>query len=273
MLSMDHIVSFFPQSLRPFRRNILREYLQCKILEAVFSSDTGRRLAFLGGTAIHIVHGNPRFSEDLDFDTRDLSMEEFEHVARDARRALSLEGFEVELATIEKGNFRANLKFIGLLQRMGITGHREEKLLIHLDAEPQNFEYEPQLTMLHAFDVFCRIKVVPVDVLLSQKIGCILQRPRPLGRDFYDVLFLWGKTRPNEEYLAQKIGIASMDELWSALEKRCASVDLKKLSADLIPFVADSSEVEKIILFPDFITAQRRQPDSKSDTSAGMIAL
>jgi predicted nucleotidyltransferase component of viral defense system len=259
MLSMDHILSFFPQTLRPFRRNILREYLQCKILEAVFSSDPGSRLAFLGGTAIHIVHGNPRFSEDLDFDNRGLSMEEFERIVREARRALSLEGFEVELATNAKVNFRANLKFISILQMMGITGHREEKLLIHIDAEPQNFEYEPQPTMLHAFDVFCRINVVPIDILLSQKIGCILQRPRPIGRDFYDVLFLWGKTRPNAEYLALKVGIGSKDDLWGALERRCASIDFKKLSADLMPFVADSSEVEKIIFFPDFVAAQRNQ--------------
>jgi predicted nucleotidyltransferase component of viral defense system len=204
MLSMDQIVSFYPQNLRSSRRNILREYLQCKILEAIFSTEPGRRLAFLGGTAIHIIHGNPRFSEDLDFDNRGLSTEEFGLIALSVRKALTLEGFEVDLDMNTEGNFRANMRFIGILQKSGITGHREEKLLIHLDAEPQYFDYEPQTTMLHAFDVFSRINVVPVDILLSQKIGCILQRPRPIGRDFHDMLFLWGKTRPNTEYLEHR---------------------------------------------------------------------
>jgi hypothetical protein len=264
MLSMDQIESFFPQNLRSFRRNILREYLQCKILEAVFSSEPGCRLAFLGGTAIHIIHGNPRFSEDLDFDNRGLSMEEFGRIAQVARRAMTLEGLEVDLALNTKGNFRANLRFFGILQRLGITGHREEKLLIHLDAEPQHFDYEPQQTMLHVFDVFCRINVVPVDILLSQKIGCILQRPRPIGRDFYDALFLWGKTRPNAEYLAKKVGISSEDEMWDALEKRCAPLDFGRLSADLKPFVVDSSEAEKINSFREFLAAQRISPDGEN---------
>jgi predicted nucleotidyltransferase component of viral defense system len=264
MLSMDQILSFYPENLRSFSRNILREYLQFKILEAIFSTETGRRLAFMGGTAIHILHGNPRFSEDLDFDNRGLSMEDFGQIAQTVRRALTREGFEVDLDTHTKEHFRANLKFIGILQYMGISGHREEKLLIHLDAEPQDFSYEPHQAMLHSFDVFCRINVVPLDILLSQKIGCILQRPRPIGRDFHDTLFLWGKTRPNADYLMQKVGIDTPEKLWDALEKQCASIDFKKLSDDLKPFVARASETEKISSFRDFIKVHRNSDDEKN---------
>jgi predicted nucleotidyltransferase component of viral defense system len=265
MLSLDQIVSYYPQPLRSFRRSIVREYLQCKILEAIFSSEQRRGLVFLGGTAIHLVHGNPRFSEDLDFDNRGLSNKEFGLIAQTVLRALILEGFGVELSTNTKGNFRANLRFVDILQKFGITGHREEKLLIHLDAEPQNFDYEPQQTLLRAFDVFCRINVVPVDILLSQKIGCILQRPRPIGRDFYDAIFLWGKTRPNAEYLSRKIGINNEEEIWEALERRCSSIDFKKLSADLEPFVADSTESAKVAYFRDFIAAQRISSGRKNN--------
>ena len=68
MLDLKQIESFFPENLKPFKRNLLREYLQYKILESVFDSRFGSRLSFMGGTATHIIHSNNRFSEDLDFD-------------------------------------------------------------------------------------------------------------------------------------------------------------------------------------------------------------
>jgi len=257
MISMDQIESFFPPPLRPFKRNILREYLQYKILEAVFAADEGRRLVFLGGTAIHIVHGNPRFSEDLDFDNRDLSMEAFAGLAAQVHRALSREGYTIELGMREQGPRRADFRFVGLLQSMGITGHREEKLLIHFDAQPQNFDYRPQQVIINKFDVFCRINIVPIDILLSQKIACILQRPRAIGRDFYDTVFLWGKTAPDPAYLAQKAGIRDEAQLFAELKARCRDLDLKRLAKDLEPYVNGPSESRKVILFRDFIESLR----------------
>jgi len=46
MLDIKQIETFYPDSLKPFKRNILREYLQYKILEAVFDSS-------LAGETIH----------------------------------------------------------------------------------------------------------------------------------------------------------------------------------------------------------------------------
>jgi len=255
---MDQIQSFFPAQFRPFKRNLLREYLQYRILEAVFASDTGRRLAFLGGTAIHIVHGNPRFSEDLDFDSRDVSTDAFAGIASQVQRALAREGYEVELAGITRGHFRADLHFVGLLQRMGITGHREEKLLMHLDAQPQEFAYAPDQAVLNKFGVLCRVNVVPVDILLAQKIACILQRPRAIGRDFYDAIYLLGKTVPNAAYLAQKAGVESEAAMWEKLAARCAGLDFKRLAGDLEPFVAGPDEARRIMLFREFVAERRK---------------
>jgi len=77
MLDIRQIESFYPESSRIFKRNLLREYLQYKILEIIYDSKYGNRLAFMGGTAIHIVHFNARFSEDLDFDNLGLNKKEF----------------------------------------------------------------------------------------------------------------------------------------------------------------------------------------------------
>lgn len=68
MLSLKNIASYYPKQLQTFPRYMLREYLQCKILEIIFNSPLAPKLSFIGGTALRIVHENTRFPEDLDFE-------------------------------------------------------------------------------------------------------------------------------------------------------------------------------------------------------------
>ena len=55
MLDIDQIESFYPVQLRIFKKNLLREYLQYKILEIIFDSNFGEKLSFMGGTTIRIA--------------------------------------------------------------------------------------------------------------------------------------------------------------------------------------------------------------------------
>jgi predicted nucleotidyltransferase component of viral defense system len=86
MISLSQIEQYYPQQLRQFKRNILREYLQYKILEIIFNSRLASKLSFLGGTALRVVHDNTRFSEDLDFDNFKLSEKEFAQLYRENPR-------------------------------------------------------------------------------------------------------------------------------------------------------------------------------------------
>jgi len=203
MLDIQQIQSFYPQHLWPFKKNLLREYLQCKILEVIFESPLADKLAFMGGTCIHIVHGSPRFSEDLDFDNPGIGRPDFEDLARRVKRGLHLQGYTVELKTAYQNAFRASLRFPGLLHASGISGHPDEKLLIQIDTEPQGVRYIPDKFILNKFDVFSRMNIVPADILAAQKILCIFSRRRPMGRDFFDVVFLLGKTGINFENCCQ----------------------------------------------------------------------
>jgi len=56
-------------------------------------------MAFLGGTALRIVHGSTRFSEDLDFDNFDLSDAEFIELGEIIKHDLEAEGLEVAIST------------------------------------------------------------------------------------------------------------------------------------------------------------------------------
>jgi predicted nucleotidyltransferase component of viral defense system len=207
----------------------------------------------MGGTCIHIIHGSPRFSEDLDFDNTDISADEFSELAGTVKRDLELEGYTVELKTTFKGAFHAFFRFPAILHESGITGHREQKLLIELDTQPQHFTYEPDRPVISKFDVFCRIRAVPADILLAQKMSCILSRRRPMGRDFYDAAYLMGKARANMDYLKAKQGIENENELKARLLSRCDALDLESLAGDVEPFVIKPKDTERVRFFAQYV--------------------
>lgn len=252
MLELHQLESFYPEHLRPFKRNILREYLQYKMLAAIFGGKFGAKLVFMGGTAIHIAHGLGRFSEDLDFDNQGLSQNDFRLLVRDISRHLTLEGFTVETGVSFKEAFSADIKMTGLLFEVGLSGHKEEKVLVKIDAEPQHFKYAPQRVIINKFDVLAGISVVPADVLLAQKFYAILHRRRAMGRDFYDAMFLAGKTGASFDYLKAKAGMAGMPALKAALLERCAKLNFKELARDAAPLVFVPGDAKKIELFPEF---------------------
>jgi predicted nucleotidyltransferase component of viral defense system len=46
---------------------VVREFWEIIIMKGLFDSPEGKFLIFKGGTALRLVYGSPRFSEDLDF--------------------------------------------------------------------------------------------------------------------------------------------------------------------------------------------------------------
>jgi len=253
MIDLRQIESFYPENLRPFKRNLLREYLQYKILDVIFSSKFTTRLCFMGGTAIHIIHSNMRFSEDLDFDNFNMPKAEFKELVKTIDRKLKLEGYIIEASTSFDGAYRAQIKVGDILYENGLSGHKGEKLAIHIDIEPQGFKYAPDKVIINKFDVFSRISVVPIDILLAQKIYAIFMRKRPMGRDFYDAIFLFGKTKPNFDYLQAKMKIGNIAELKKELLKRCINLDFKNLTKDVENFLFVPSDAKRILLFIEFI--------------------
>ncbi len=253
MLDLTQIESFYPELLRPFKRNLLREYLHYKILEVIFSSRFAEKLVFMGGTAIHIAYGLPRFSEDLDFDNIGLDKAGFESLTKLIQKRLCLEGYPIEVKNSFTGAYRSYIRVADILFENKLTVHKEEKMLIQIDAEPQKFAYKPDKVILNKFDVFTRINVIPEDILLAQKIYAIFMRKRPMGRDFYDTIFLFGKTKPNFKYLKSKMKVDTLSVLKEKLLARCKHLDFKDLAKDLAPFLFIPADAKKVLLFNEYI--------------------
>lgn len=253
MLELGQIASFYPEPYRAFKKNILREYLQYKILEILFDSKYAGKLAFMGGTSIRIIYGGNRFSEDLDFDNFELTKEEFKELSKIVGNRLTLEGYAVEIRNVFKAAFHSHIGFQNILYENGISRHKDEKLMIRLDTEPQMIAYELDKPIINKFDVFTRINVVPNDILLAQKLFAILNRKRAMGRDIYDAIFLFSQTLPNFDYLRSKANISNDVELKERLLSTCAALDFEQLARDVEPFLLHIGDTKKILLFSEFI--------------------
>lgn len=254
MLTLDQIQSFYPDQLHRYPKFLLREYLQYKILEIIYESPYAKGLCFLGGTCLRIVQGNQRFSEDLDFDNLSLSEGDFEEVTKLIEKELTREGFETEMRTVMKGAWHCHIKFPGLLFEKGLSGHREEKILIQLDTEPQYFEYEPERFVLNRFDVFTTILITPLPLLMAQKLYAIVNRERNKGRDFFDMVFLMGHNiQPDYAYLEHKISVSDAKTLQEVVLEKCQQLDMEEMAKDVEPFLFKATDRKKVIRFEDLV--------------------
>lgn len=254
MLMLDQIQSFYSEQLHRYPKFLLREYLQYKILEIIFESPYANSLCFLGGTCLRIVHGNQRFSEDLDFDNLSLSEDDFEKVAKLIEKELNREGFETEMRTVMKGAWHCHIKFPGLLYEKGLSGHKEEKILIQLDTEPQHFDYEPERFVLNRFEVFTTIFTTPLPLLMAQKLYAIINRDRNKGRDFFDLVFLMSRSiQPNYDYLEDKISVSEAKSLKEVVLEKCQQLNMEEMAKDVEPFLFKATDRKKVVRFEEVV--------------------
>lgn len=253
-MNLSEIMSAYPVTMQVHRAFILREYLQCKILEILFESKFSENFCFLGGTCLRLVHGSQRFSEDLDFDNLGLTEGAFSQVADLIKKGLEQEGYQVEMRQVIRSAFHCYIKFPGLLFEQGLSGYKEEKILIQLDTEPQHFDYVSDFVTLNKFDVTTKIKTTPPDLLLSQKFAALCQRKQTKGRDFYDIVFLLSKSvKPNYSYLSQRLDVSNADELRTRVDTLLEKTDLSSMVNDVRAFLINPADEKRIRLFPDIL--------------------
>lgn len=257
MIDIEYICSFFPSAIAResrFDRYMLKEYLQLLILDHLTTTPYIGKMVFIGGTNLRLIQGIDRFSEDLDFDCKDLSEEEF--LAMTDSVVVYLKQNNIEVETRDKPNpkrtaFRRNLYFPQMLFNLGLTGHRDERLLLKIEAQDQGVSYQPLVANINKMGFFFGVQVPPLDVLCAMKFAAILTRQK--GRDFYDAIFLLSKTKPNMDFLQARAGIASLEELKTALTERLKEVDLNQKKRDFGHLLFNEANADRILQFPEVV--------------------
>ncbi len=257
MIQIEQIKNFFPPELREqsiFDKHLLKEYLQLMILDYLSTTPYIQKIIFIGGTNLRLVKGIDRFSEDLDFDCKDLSKEEFVEMTDGVVRFLERSGFRIE--TRDKENprltaFRRTMYFPELLFDLGLSGHREERFLIKLESQDQGVIYEPVIANIKGCGFFFPFPVPSDGVLCSMKIAAMLARAK--GRDFYDLMFLLAQTKPDYDFLSTRCGISNQKEFKDRTEELLKTVDLKRKQKDFEHLLFNKANSEKILHFGAFI--------------------
>jgi len=257
MIDIQQIKNYFPAELREnaaFQKYILKEYIQLLILDFLSVSAYIKKIIFIGGTSLRLVKGIDRFSEDLDFDCKYLSRDEFLRMTDDILTFLQRSGFCAE--TRDKQNeklkaFRRNIYFPELLFDLNLSAYKEERFFIKIEVQDQQFDYNPVTVNIKRMGFFFPFPVPPDAVLCAMKISALLSRQK--GRDFYDVMFLLGQTSPDHDYLLKKCGIRNSMELKEKLQQVATTANLKLKSQDFKHLLFDKEKSEKILLFKYFV--------------------
>jgi len=254
MIELHEIKKFYPRELHIHERFLLKEYLQHKILELIFESDYAERLVFIGGSCLRLFHNHQRFSEDLDFDNFKLSVGEFDQLAEFVKQNLEILGYQVEIKQVIKGAYHCHIKFPKLLLKTGLSGYAEEKILIQLDTEDQDFDFTPEMRFLTKFNVFSSVFIAPDSLLLAQKFYAVLNRKRTSGRDFYDIVQLLSReVKPDYNFLDQKICVNNGSDLKEVLNIHCKQLEMTKLARELEPFLINRNDTKQLLHFEQFI--------------------
>ena len=257
MLSLDQIKNFFPLNLREnpaYRKYLLKEYLQLLILDYLATTPYIRKITFIGGTNLRLIKGIDRFSEDLDFDFKQLSKQEFMEMTDSILQFLLKSGLKAE--TQDKANdklkaFRRNFYFPELLFDFGLSGYKEERFLVKVESQDQQIDYPREIVNIKGCGLFFPFPVPTDGVLCAMKLSALLSRQK--GRDFYDVMFLLGQTAPDYSFLSFKWGIHDLPELKTAIAKVLAKIDLKHKSKDFEHLLFSKGNSQRILSFGEFI--------------------
>jgi len=257
MMRLELIKNFFPQGIREnttFQKYMLKEYIQLLILDFLSTTPYIKKIAFIGGTNLRLVKGIDRFSEDLDFDCKDFSKEEFMEMTDAVINFLKRDGLRVEVRDRENKKltaFRRNIHFPELLFELGLSGHKEERFLIKVESEDQQMSYKPILANIKGCGLYFPFPVPPDGVLCSMKISAMLSRAK--GRDFYDVMFLLAQTRPDYSFLTEKLNIRNLEELKISVLKILKTVDLNMKKRDFEHLLFNKRNSERILSIGEFI--------------------
>lgn len=246
MIDLNYINSFFPAQIAgnaTFQKHILKEYVQLMVLDYLATSPYISKLAFIGGTNLRLIKGIDRFSEDLDFDCKDLTDDEFKEMTDGVLSFLYRSGINVEArdkSTPKLSAFRRNIYFPEFLFELGLTGNQ-------LD---QGVNYPIEKKHVQRCGFFFPLPVPPDSVLLSMKLSALLARAK--GRDFYDTMFLMQQTKPSYEFLSARVGINTPDELKKAILNKLKTIDLNVKKRDFEHLLFNVNAGEKILLFEEF---------------------
>ncbi len=245
------------------KKDVLREVLQQSALLGLARHQFFEHAAFYGGTALRILYGLDRFSEDLDFSLLKPNAQfNFKPFLEGLQREMYSLGFQVEakakkkdspiLSAFVKSNTLKLLLTIEEEDAVPKGVHPEEKIAIKLEVDtnpPLGFEVETKLVLNPTpFHVL----TYSLSDLFAGKMHAILCRSwktRVKGRDWYDLIWFITQGVPvhlshlscrmqQSKHLAHKEEL-TYQKLTNLLEEKIGKIDWGQAKNDVRAFLND----------------------------------
>lgn len=237
--------------------NRVREFLQILCLKIIHDKGFFENMAFVGGTALRVLYDLRRFSEDLDFSVTDRKGYDFQKIIADIVGELELNGFDVESKSKADKTVQSSfLKFNNLLNELGLSQMKEQKLSIRIEVDSEPPEgWNVQTTLINKTYIF-NVSHFDLPSLYSTKLHACFFRKFIKGRDFYDLLWYLGrKAKPNFALLNNAIEQTEGKNLKlneknfnDFLLERLEKVDFAFVRKDVERFLEDKKELKLLDL-------------------------
>jgi len=250
--------------------NALKEIFQEIALLGLWRAKFYEKAAFYGGTALRILYGLDRFSEDLDF-TLLTTNNSFDLTPYNQAIADELNSFGFHVAietkikniesTIESAFIKATTKKqliiieadSALINRI----HRMHNIKIKMEVDthpPSNMKTEVKTLFL---PIPFSVKTLTQPDLFAGKLHAVLCRPwqkRVKGRDWYDLVwYIIHRIPVNLHHLQSRLikSLAwnknkpfSQADLIRLLTDKIHQTDFKNAKTDILPFIKDKQAVD-----------------------------
>jgi len=192
MISGEALQKLAAQYQTDVSPNIVREYFQHVFLSELYKLPEAEKMLFKGGTALRVVYGSPRFSEDLDFSVFEIAQHDLKKFVEDlfVKVLAKIEQLGIRIEIGEKSD-KTSGGYLGLATfklldfqpvdvGINISARNGRGVIGEVDSVANNFV--PTYTVIH----------LPQNELVEEKVFSAL-RERKKPRDFYDLYFIMRK--------------------------------------------------------------------------------
>ncbi len=219
MISKSQIAEFSAE-WQTQELSVAREYVQHVLLDALFQiKGVESKLAFKGGTALRLLRGSPRFSEDLDFTgwVKPFHVGKWiEQAAREAGRA----GLDFKM--LESNETSGG--WFALMEAPVYDWPVRIEWNVSLRAQGKPAPHETVLVSTPLWTPYS-VTALEVDEMVGEKVEALLRRKEP--RDFYDIYYL----------LRARLGIKSIVAAKRRLLDETGELDVKEVERELKQFL------------------------------------
>ncbi len=268
--AIRHWVERYDCRTRDDYLNALREVLQELALLGLGRARFFEHAAFYGGTALRVLHGLDRYSEDLDFSLlRPSPGFSLETYGAALQREISSFGFEVtferrvkrQTSAIESAFLKTNT----LRESLRVETHEAllyglhpgtlMKIRLEVDTDPPGGFATEVRYLLQPIPFSVRVCCLPD--LLAGKLHAALFRKwgrRVKGRDWYDLVWYAGRhPQLNLSHLEERMrqsgawteeGALSMATVTDLLLDAVDRLDVEQARAEVAPFVRDQRALD-----------------------------